>query len=108
MKFIANVSLTQQACNWDDQNMVEVTQMFLQCTKQQIEPLCQIEDGVTPLHTSCKSGCLNTFKFLTEEIEKYKPMKDLMPSLTTKNKNTPLHFAALNGHIAILCLWSKM
>ena len=31
MTFIANVSLTQQACNWDGQNMVEVTQMFLQC-----------------------------------------------------------------------------
>ena len=25
------MSRTQQACNWDDQNMVEVTQMFLQC-----------------------------------------------------------------------------
>ena len=28
---VCNVSHTQQACNWDNQNMVEVTQMFLQC-----------------------------------------------------------------------------
>ena len=46
-------------------------------------------------------GCLSIVKFLTEEIEKYEPMKDLMPSLTTKNNNTPLHIAALNGHIEI-------
>ena len=27
---VCNVSCTQQVCNWDKQNMVEVTQMFLQ------------------------------------------------------------------------------
>ena len=58
--------------------------------------------GWTPLHISCGRGGLSIVKFLTGEIEKYKPMKDLMPSLTTKEKNTPLHFAALNGHIDIV------
>ena len=60
-------------------------------TEQQIEPLCQDDDRVTPLHLSCACGCLSIVKFLTEEIEKYRPMKDLMPFLTTKKMNTPLH-----------------
>ena len=34
-----NVSLTQEVCNWDDQNMVEVTQMFIQCTYHISSPL---------------------------------------------------------------------
>ena len=74
-------------------------------TEQQVEPLCQDEDGWTPLHVCCESGCLSIVKVLTEEIEKYKPMKDLMPSLITKKGTTPLHFAALNmkhGHSSIL------
>ena len=68
-------------------------------TEQQVDPLCQDEDRWTPLHLSCGRGGLNIVKFLTEEIEKYKPMKDLMPSLTTKNKTTPLHLAELHGHL---------
>ena len=52
-------------------------------TAQQVEPLCQ--DG---LHYTL--------------VEKYKPMKDLMPSLTTKMNNTPVHIATQYGHIDIL------
>ena len=50
-------------------------------TEQQVEPLCEDERGWTPLHMCCMKGGLSIVKFLTEEIEKYKPMKDLMPSL---------------------------
>ena len=50
-------------------------------------------------------GGLSIVKFLTEEIKKYEPMKDLMPSLTTMNKKTPLHSAALNGHYEIVQLF---
>ena len=58
---------------------------------------------MTPLHISSERGCLEIIKFFTEEIEKYEPLKDLMPSLTTtKKKSTPLHFAALNGHMDIV------
>ena len=71
-------------------------------TEQQVEPLCQDERGWTPLHISCGRGGFSIVKFLTEEIEKYKPMKDLMPSLTTKKGNIPVHIAALNGHIDIV------
>ena len=71
-------------------------------TEQQVEPLCQDEDGWTPLHLSCENGCLNSVKLLTEEIEKYEPMKDLMPSLTTKENSTPLHTAVLNGLLNIV------
>ena len=71
-------------------------------TEQQVEPLCQNESGWTPLHYGCGRGDLSIVKFLTEEIEKYKPMKDLMLSLTTKKKTTPLHYAALNGHLDIV------
>ena len=70
-------------------------------TEQQVEPLCQDESGWTPLHISCVRGGLSIVKFLTEEIKKYKSMKDLMPSLTTKNKSTPLHIAAHYGHTDI-------
>ena len=71
-------------------------------TEQQVEPLCQDESGWTPLHSSCVRGSLDIVKFLTEEIEKYEPMKNLMSSLTTKNNNTSLHIAARNGHIDIV------
>ena len=71
--------------------------------EQQVEPLCQDEGGVTPLHLSSERGCLEIVKFFTEEIGKYKPLKDLMPSqTTTKKKNPPFHFAALNGHMDIV------
>ena len=70
--------------------------------EQQVEPLCRDEGGVTPLHISSERGCLEIVKFFTEEIEKYEPLKDLMPSLTTKKKSTPLHLAALNGHMDIV------
>ena len=72
-------------------------------TEKQVEPLCEDESRWTPLHVSCVSGCLSIVKFLIEEIQKYTPMKELMPSFTAKkNSSTPLHLAAGYGHIDIV------
>ena len=38
--------------------------------EQQVEPLCQDENGWTPLHLSFASNGLCIVKFLTEETEK--------------------------------------
>ena len=55
-------------------------------TEQQVQPLCQDEGGVTPLHISSERGCLEIVNFLLRRLNKYEPLKDLMPSLTTRRR----------------------
>lgn len=71
--------------------------------EQQVDPLCQDEDGMTPLHYSCVGGDLSVVIFLTEEIEKYNPMKDILADLKEeKFGNNPLHHAVFYGHLHIV------
>ena len=70
--------------------------------EQQMEPLCEDEYGNTPLHRACAGGCQAVVEFLTSEHEKYTPITQLASDLKNKWNSTPLHSAALNGHLEII------
>ena len=49
------MSRTQQACNWDDQNMVELTKMFLQCSAA-----AQAADALLSISLCCFWSAVST------------------------------------------------
>ena len=86
-------------------------------TEQQIDPLCEDDYQNTALHRACAGGSLAVVEFLTSELKKYNPIKELCSDLRNKWKNTPLHkssvewplgyssilhHAAMKGHIDIV------
>ena len=69
-----------------------------------MDPLCQDEDGYTPLHTSCQGGDIDVVRYLVNEMNKYTPLKDVVYDRTKKG-NTPIHYAAGNGHLQVVKLF---
>ena len=58
--------------------------------EQQIDPLCEDENGNTALHIACAGGHQAVVEFLTSEL-KYVPITELMNKLQNKWSDTPLH-----------------
>ena len=63
--------------------------------EQQVDPSCQNENGITPLHLASKFGTLETVKFLTDE-------KHCDPLCRNIPGDTPLHWAAVGGRLDVL------
>ena len=70
--------------------------------EQQVDPLCQDENGTTLLQWSCTTGDLDIVTFLMEEIEKYNPVKDILADLKDKFQHNLLHYAVRYGHLNVL------
>ena len=57
---------------------------------------------MTPLHWSCASGALSIITFLTKEIEKRSPRKDILADLKDKFEHNLLYYAVRYGHLNVL------
>ena len=90
------------------------------------DPLCPDKDNITPFHLAVNNGHLKIVKFFIENL-KYDPncnslfqrtslLKDSHKAVVkdlhngdalcpNEHNNTPLHFAALNGHLDIVKLF---
>ncbi|TPX34169.1 hypothetical protein SmJEL517_g03159 [Synchytrium microbalum] len=81
--------------------------------KPGIDVLAQGENGLTALHFACQNGNMEVISLLTREIMKELTRKHgshvtLNELPKTAPSWTPIHYAALNGHIkAIECLASN-
>lgn len=63
--------------------------------EQQVDPQCQNEDGLTPL---------KVIRYLVNEMTKHTPLNDVVYD-RTKEGYTPLHLAALYGHLPVVKLF---
>ena len=70
--------------------------------EQQVDPMCQAEDGDTPLHRACHDDSnMNVVVYLVNAMSQHLPLKDVV-SCRGKDGDTPLHDAALYGQLKII------
>ena len=69
-----------------------------------MDPLCQDEDGYTPLHRACVGGDIDVVRYPVNETNKYIPLKDVVYD-KTKHGRTLTHIAAFNGHLPVVKLF---
>lgn len=67
-----------------------------------MDPMFEDHYGSTALHAACVGGCMEVTEFLAVELAKYNPIKKVMSDLKNKWSNSPLHTAALNGHLNLV------
>ena len=70
--------------------------------EQKVDPMCQAEDGSTPLHKACHDdNNMDVVVYLVNAMSQHLPLKDVV-SCRGKDGQTPLHSAALFGQLKII------
>ena len=70
--------------------------------EQQVDPMCQAEDGDTPLHKAClDDNNMDVVVYLVNAMSQHLPLKDVV-SCRGKDGHAPLHSAALYGQLKII------
>ena len=68
----------------------------------QVDPVCQTEDGDTPLHKDCfDDNNMDVVVYLVNAMSQHLPLKDVV-SCRGKDGKTPLQIAALFGQLKII------
>jgi ankyrin repeat protein len=68
--------------------------------EQQVDPMCQTEDGDTPLHQACHDN-MDVVVYLVNAMSQHLPLKDVV-SCRGRDGKTPLHAAAFKGQLKIV------
>ena len=81
-------------------NQLELVQYLI--SEQHVDPMCQTEDGSTPLHKACHyDDNLDVVIYLVNAMSRHLPLNDVV-SCRGANGKTPLHSAALAGQLKIV------
>ena len=81
-------------------NHLELVQYLV--AEQYMDPMCQAEDGSTPLHKACKdNNNMDVVVYLVNAMSQHLPLKDVV-SCRGKDGSTPLHVAAFYGQLKIV------
>ncbi len=70
-------------------------------TQHQVDSLFQNETGYSPLHKACQGGDLPIVKYIFNTILTYMSIEDVFNDFT-QHSTTPIHMAALWGHLHIV------
>jgi ankyrin len=72
--------------------------------EQQVDPLCQDEEGYTSLHLACEGGDIDVVQYLISEMKKHTSLDSIVYD-KTKAGDTAVHHAALKGHLPVVKLF---
>ena len=80
-------------------NHLELVQYLV--AEQQVDPMCQANDGSTPLHKACHRDNIDVVIYLAKAMSKYLSLKDVA-GCRGRDGQTPLHSAALFGQLKVV------